>query len=345
MDVCRSFDVRMSIKHAKYLDDYRRVNIGCKRGSIASGTGMTYNSIKQSFLASAGEFFEREGMMLNRMNRTIYKDGYARGFSVINKTEKKVPVSDLIVYEGVPGKVIDTCGLASHIESEKCIENAAGEFVERQSLIFSYLSKIKGTKINLKGTNQFTYLSDKLANLKFYDISMVDEMYVILCKGVINGKFHIGVGGGSKVEDAINGALKEAYVCGEIYKTVDENYERNEKDFDYLDVFLSLSTEELVEAFSYLDETDEVLDYNDLKEYEFDFEKICMELNDKYGMDPLIIFLKPIRELKGLKIAKVFDVNWFPTLSPLSYTKEMYDYVEEHTKVKLDRKCNFIPFP
>ena len=74
-------------------------------------------------------------------------------------------------------------------------------------------------------------------------------------------------------------------------------------------------------------------------------ENIFHNLNRQFSVDPLIFFLKPIRDINTLKVIKVLDLNWFPNMFPKTYDEILYDYVENVTNIKLDRKCSFIPFP
>ncbi|EGC77579.1 hypothetical protein HMPREF9353_01929 [Treponema denticola F0402] len=69
-------------------------------------------------------------------------------------------------------------------------------------------------------------------------------------------------------------------------------------------------------------------------------------LNQKYKMNPLVSFL-PLNETKinNIKVCKIFDLNWFPSLLPKTFDKKTYDFIESVTGKTLDRRCTYIPFP
>lgn len=69
-------------------------------------------------------------------------------------------------------------------------------------------------------------------------------------------------------------------------------------------------------------------------------------LNQKYQMNPLVSFLS-VKEnsFNNIKVCEVFDLNWFPSLLPKTFSESTYNFVESVTDKKLDRKCTYIPFP
>ena len=58
-------------------------------------------------------------------------------------------------------------------------------------------------------------------------------------------------------------------------------------------------------------------------------------------MEPKLIFL----DNDSLKVVKVVDFNWFPSLLPRMASSENIAFIESKTGRNIDRKCNFIPFP
>lgn len=64
-----------------------------------------------------------------------------------------------------------------------------------------------------------------------------------------------------------------------------------------------------------------------------------------YGMSPHIVFLPSKRDIENLKIVRIIDFNWFPHMNPSHYNREIYDYVQNITKIKLDENVKYIPFP
>jgi len=346
MSVISNSNINFNFKNSTYLTDHRLCFINNEIFSYTSGSGVGYNSMRAAILSSIGEFLERENMIPSKTNNSIYKNNFITGYSIIQEKSIQVEASKIITLYGL-NNFSDSCGQASHIDSKSCIKNAVGEFIERQSFIFNYLSKGRSRLISLEEEPKFKYWLKKYKNLRFYDISIIDNFYVVLCKGIHNNNFYIGLGGSNRIDEAIFHSIKEALLCDYAYKLKNSNmnlYKDSRMD-DYTNIFLNLSTQKLNEAYSYLDHNYEVYRYKDLVSYPFSIKSIFSNLNKKYNMDPLIFFLTPLRKIDGLKIVKIFDLNWFPSLCPKFYHEDTYNFVESITGKKLDRKCNFLPFP
>ncbi|WMM24462.1 YcaO-like family protein [Tissierella sp. MB52-C2] len=345
MDIVRNVDVKYRFIEPVYLNDKRLGQINAINNPMVSGGSLNIFGAKMpTILASIGEFFERERMMPNKLNRKIFTDGLITGYSLIDKKTVQIYINDII---GDRNNFVDSCGLASHTNSSDCIFNAVKEFIERQSFIFNYLSKANGKLIDLYSVEKYEYILKEFKDFKFYDISLVDKFYVILCKGIYDGKFYIGLGASNCLDEAISQSIKEIFQMNSIYSYEKSNTlkSNNKKSNDYLDIFMSLSTERLDEAYKYLDENHTVLKYKKIAPKRFSVENIFKQLHKQYQMNPLIFFLEPLREIENLKFVKVLDLNWFPNLFPKTYNEKVYDFVENATNQKLDRRCEFIPFP
>lgn len=242
MDIVRSVDVKYRFIEPVYLNDKRLGQVSAINNPIVSGgTLNNFGAKTPTILASIGEFFERERMMPNKLNRKIFKDDLITGYSLIDKKPVQININTII---GNENNFVDSCGLASHTNSKDCIFNATKEFVERQSFIFNYLSKGSGKLINLDGVEKYEYILRKFKGLKFYDISLIDEFYVILGKGIYSGKFYIGLGASNCLDEAIFQSIKEIFQMASIYSYEESNTlkSNNKKSNDYLDIFMSLST-------------------------------------------------------------------------------------------------------
>lgn len=345
MDIVRSVDVKYRFIEPVYLNDKRLGQVSAINNPIVSGgTLNNFGAKTPTILASIGEFFERERMMPNKLNRKIFKDDLITGYSLIDKKTVQINISTII---GNENNFVDSCGLASHTNSEDCIFNAVKEFIERQSFIFNYLSKGNGKLIKLDGVEKYEHILTKFKDFKFYDISLIDQFYVILCKGIYDGKFYIGLGASNCLDEAISQSIKEIFQMDSIYSYEESNTlkSNNKKSNDYLDIFMSLPTGRINEAYKYLDENYTVVEYKEIVPKMFSIENIFKQLNKQYHMKPLIFFLEPLREIENLKFVKVLDLNWFPNLFPKTYDEKIYDFVESTKSKKLDRRCEFIPFP
>lgn len=342
MSLARYIDIQYRITQSTYLGDRYTGVIQSMINSKDSG-GSIGNNKASTILSSIGEFLERERLIKDKVDKE-HRTNLIQGYSLLNKRITKVSIDNII---GDGSNFIDTCGMASHTNSLKCLFNGIGEFIERQSYIFNYLSKGNARLINLDNNEKFKPVLNSMNYLKFYEISLIDDYYVVLGKGIHNGKFYVGLGSSNCIEEAISKSIGEIMQLEMVYqsKGSENKIGINNKRNSYVDVFLKLPTEGLINAYKYLDNKCDIYDYNDFTFTEFSIENIFQKLNRQYSMEPLIFFIKPIRDIESLKIIKVLDLNWFPNMFPKTYDKAVYDYVENATNVKLDRECNFIPFP
>lgn len=345
MDIVRSIDIKYNFNNPIYLSENRSGAINAINNPIISGgTWNVFGCKTLTILASIGEFLERERMMPSKLNKKIFKDDLITGYSIIDKNPFQININNIIGNDNI---FVDSCGLASHTNSNDCISNATKEFIERQSFIFNYLSKGDGRLINLDGVEKYEYILKKFKDLNFYDISLIEDVYVILGKGIHNGKFYIGLGASNSLDEAISQSIKEIFQVDCIYsnKKINISKDKTKKTNDYLGIFMNLSTERICEAYKYLDKNSTVFQYKEIAPKRFSIEDIFKQLNKQYNMNPLIFFLEPLRNIDNLKFVKVLDLNWFPNLFPKTYDEKVYDFVESVTNKKLDRRCEFIPFP
>lgn len=343
MSLARYIDIQYKITSPTYLVDKYTGLVHSMINFKDSGSSVGNNKTS-TILSSIGEFLERERLIKDKIDKDNYSKDLVEGYSLLNKRTTKISMDKII---GDGSNFVDTCGMASHTNSNKCLFNATGEFIERQSYIFNYLSKGNTRIINLNNIKKFERILNKMKDFKFYEISLIEDYYVVLGKGVQDGKFYIGLGSSNCIEEAISQSIGEIIQLQMVYKfnSLDiKSHATNNISF-YHDVFLKLSTECLIDAYRYLDENCIIHNYKDFVFKDFSIENIFHNLNRQYSMDPLIFFLKPIRDINTLKVIKVLDLNWFPNMFPKTYDEILYDYVENVTNIKLDRKCSFIPFP
>lgn len=340
MNLTRNIEVKSRLTNPIFLKDKRFSSIISEDNAIVSGGHIDFNSKISNVLAAIGEFFERERFMPNGLNKRIYKDNIITGYSFIDQKTVEININNIISSECI---FVDSCGLASHTNSKDCIFNAISEFIERQSFIFNYLSKGRGILIKLDNEVKFKYVLEKFEDIKFYNISLIEDFYVILGKTIYNGKFYIGLGASNDIDKAIFQCIKEIFQMDYFY--LFQGKKNNKERMDYIDMFMSLSTDRINEAYKYLDENCIVCEYKELVSKEFSIDNIFRQLNKQYNMKPVIFFLAPLRMINNLKLVKVLDLNWFPNLFPKSYEEKVYNFVEKATHKELDRKCEFIPFP
>ncbi len=205
------------------------------------------------------------------------------------------------------------------------------------------MSKGKAYCINENILKNYKLYNLYFKNFRAYEISLIESFYVVFFMGELNNRLAVSLGTGEDLNKAIDAGLNE---LNQMYAGVFNNIEYNKAEFkDYADTYFSLSTERIKKAFSFVEKNAMPYEKRVEKKYISGTNEV-KRLNQKYKMNPLVIFL-PLKETKlnNVKVCKVFDLNWFPSLLPKSYPKDIYNFIEAVTQTKLDRNCTYIPFP
>lgn len=301
----------------------------------------------KDIISTLGEFFERE-VLIN--SNPIQREKII-ATSLYTGEKKKVAISK-IVFSGV---FVDSCGMSSHTISSETIRNSYVEFFERQSFLLNFLSKSTGVKIDISKNHELMeyelYLKQFIDETKYYDISMDKRLHVILV--ICTGKMYktIGLGTNECLYKAVLKAQMEAlqYFASSTTKHGNKGigYSTNksiQKDY-YHSNFDKLSSDDLKNLYSYLDQSKITIEVTKRKNKELDLTQLIQLLYRNYNIHPFISCIPSKRNIPNLKITKVFDENWFPHMNPKYYSQSMYDFIEESTGKFLDRSIEFIPFP
>lgn len=299
-----------------------------------------------NILSTIGEFFERE-ILISKDNI----NDYVNCFSLLDGSIKKLKKNSLIFID----KFVDSCGMASHINSDEVIFKSFCEFFERQIFIYNFLSKSKSKKIKINYNYNLykynCYLKNFVDEVNFFDISLVDDLYIIVGLGSGKNKC-IGLGTSTSLSDAINKAQKEMlqYFASSTTKYKNNlgfNINKNKIDDLYHLKFEKLTNKEFEKEYKYLFENcnEFILKNERLEENKFNLNKFIIKINNHLGMNPYLAFFKNKRNLSNLKITKVIDTNWFPNMNPKLFDIKTIKYIENITSSKLDTRCEYIPFP
>lgn len=320
-----------------FIKSYKTENLlTLDNGDSISGTKDP--SFRKSMLGTIGEGFERQILFSTLVSDLKDEENKFTCINLYKKElEKKILDSHTIKY------FIDTCGLATYTNSDTCLENSFCEFVERQSFIFSYLSK-KKPRIVKKNNFFKEIIPKKYQILDFFEISLVDSFRVFFAIGQIaDDSICIGLGAGYTSEDALRKLLKEIIspnTHGDMLLKKDEHV-------DYIHIFNLLSLTQITEAYSYLKKTS--IQFVPIKEEKKKMDIVLEDLNTRWGIQPLCLSLISSNQdairYRYAKNFKVFDTNWFPSLSVITYDEKIYSNIEKRTGYSLSRKINFIPFP
>lgn len=298
-----------------------------------SFNGSSFSKSTQQCLSTAiSEYYERIALYtINKDIQNMYK-----AYSLLDKNIISLD-KDTIKRKKLMN---DSSGMACHTDANLCLKNALMEFIERQSFVFNYLSKSEGFEIIELEFLKNIHNEELRENIRFYNISIIDSVYVIIGLGIANNNYYTGLGTDCDFRLAINKCIKEINQMDRVF-LYNKNRSRHNKKLDYDDLYLSLPYDKLKSAYSYL--TNSKFKIIDPKIYEYKLEDIVLEMNEKCNMNPLVVFHKRINN-QNIKIMHIIDLNWFPSLSPLNYSEDNYSFVEKVMKSKLDRRCNFIPF-
>lgn len=310
-------------------------------------SGNSNYSIEKATLCAIGEFVERETMFENAFDyKHGVKDSNTLGYSIARNC---VVDLEMDFSENFDKYFQDSCAMASHTSSEDCLLNALCEYVERQSFLFSYLSKTPALFIDFGIKNDFhdTFALFPDSQLKFYQISLSEVVKVVFAKAYYKGKVMIGLGSSTNIKDAMDKCIKELHQCKEVYdlagdKRVDI---KGLKYGEYGKVFFSLDPKRIWNAYEYLDSTNKSVLYLDHEQTPVSIKKFCVELYEKYKMDPIIVYLNRRRNCSTHKVIKILDTKWFNSLLVKNYSPDLFVFVESVTGRQLDKKCTFIPFP
>ncbi|AIN94396.1 YcaO-like family protein [Treponema putidum] len=286
-------------------------------------------------LCAIGETYERNALIeYNHIqNKTI------DAFSLLDNTVYNFSLDEL----KQKNIFFDSCGCAAHVNSNSCLENAFFEFLERQSFIFWYLSKGKSYKIDKSILHKYNSYNIYFNNFECYEISLLKSFYVVFFIGELKGKIAVSLGSGKNLNTAIISALNELHQM--YFSLLNSISIDDSKPKDYAETYLSIAPERIKKAFDFINEN--AVNYTGRIEKQYiSINNEVKLLNQKYKMNPLVSFL-PLNETKinNIKVCKIFDLNWFPSLLPKTFDKKTYDFIESVTGKTLDRRCTYIPFP
>lgn len=225
-------------------------------------------------VAVVGEFFEREELIDSVQKRR----DKIEAVSLIDGKKKEIETGRIVMKD----RFVDSCGMASHYISDKVIEKAYLEFFERQCFIYSFLSKEKAEKIDVKlfckCKKKDFYLKNYVDRIEYYNISLDEEVFVILALGYGKRKKAIGMGTETDIEKAIDKSQNEMLqnFAAECSKSnfADIGWEKTQlEDRDMYDkLFVKMSLNQFEEEYRYLESEKKEVLYNPKRDL------ICMNL-------------------------------------------------------------------
>lgn len=199
------------------------------------------NSIK----ASLGEFSERFIELSN------HKD--IKKISALNiSNNKPIQIDADKVYllrKNTTSKTADfydSSGTAFFTNSEQAINKAFFEFIERQSLVYSFLRKWPGQKINttlLKSRMQ-AYKKYNFSAIFANDISIVNKLHVVLLVAISKNSYNVGLGTDYNLSQALSNALAEGIGSTPFFISNSE-IDRRSLSLNYIDKYFKSASSDV----------------------------------------------------------------------------------------------------
>lgn len=294
------------------------------------------------FISTIGEFYEREVLT----NNYPLKEDKCMGVSMITGQKREI-VTERLIFRN---QFVDSCGMASHYLSQEVIWKAYKEFFERQSFLSSFIFQLPATEVLIDGEYELVnfdlYLKNYLDSIKYYNISLNKNMFVILAIGYSENQKAAGLGTSRNMKAAINKAQKEMlqYFAVSPSKrnfTLEEMYVKD-KDI-YHKEFEALSVCEFLNLYNYLEHSGSKKYYIDIMDGAVSKKEIICENYKKLNMEPYVVMFEG-RENKGIKVVKIIDFNWFPHMRPGCYEEGLIDSIGKKMGWEAKVKPDWIPF-
>ncbi|EJH6408781.1 YcaO-like family protein, partial [Enterococcus faecalis] len=160
---------------------------------------------RQHILSTIGEYLERETLI----NENSPKEHTVIATNLIDGSIKQVNL-DMILFKN---SFVDSSGMASHKKSKPLIWTAYKEFFERQSYITNFLFHTKAQQLNIDKIEEIKkidrYLTNYLDNVKYYNISLSKNLYVVLAVGYGEKYKAVGLGTSQSARKAVIKSQKE----------------------------------------------------------------------------------------------------------------------------------------
>lgn len=333
-----------------FLNDMKQASLLTTSKYSISGHNGHFNLV-QVVKSAMGEWIERSSLFYDK-----YPDqNFISAVNIINGDTIKIEKEKVLFQE----KFNDSCGVASHLDSNNAIKAGYYEYFERQCLIHNWITKSQGLKINHKKVNNpnIRHLFDMnysfIDELFLIDISLHSSLKVIMGLGFGEHYKSIGLSASFDGEDAIIGALEEMFQSysskwaknniNQIDNQVDNNYFNADI---YLQNYTDLSPSEFKNHYYYLVESESTIklsEYIDDK-MEFSIENI-RNVSNNLNMQPFCAFIPPFHEGLKTKIVRIFSPDGYPHMYPPLFT-EAETYLTFNRSVdNFPNEYKKIPFP
>lgn len=330
----------------------------------SSGAAVRMNT-KSLIKAALGEHLERIAASKNYEKPNVDANHPTRpGFNLITGERVDIQAEKIFLNFEVPllrhlqnkDQIFnDSCGLASHVNSIEAIKNGFGEFIERQSLVYNWLSKSPGKKINLEDIFKLDR-NDDLKNLvqlakclsdeiDAFEVSIIDGFFVVLTVGYKGEAFSSGMGADINILKALESSLNEYLMIMDscLFTKANPEVKRSVHDNIYTS-FYSMNVKEFKEKFDYLIQSSNYLDIRSVIHSVGDFYEIVRKTHEKFQIEIYCSFLpSPLKSI-NVKVVKVFSPDAYPHIWTKIFDPADYKITKQLPPTTFPNKFQMIPF-
>jgi|GEM_PF-2328939 len=320
---------RFQVKQNSFLLDYFQSDIIPYSENGPPASAIDFDKSK-SIRAAIGEHIERISVF---NNYSRFKDQLIEGINMSSGKIELFPLYRILLNWNDPilsklnlnNIYSDTCGMASHINSQQAINSAFLEFIERQSLLYNWFTKSPAKRISIEYLKESMNLEHLIKmtkvhvdEIQIYDISLCDEVKVIMTIAFGKQTKGVGISADWNYKSAIKGSLKELFQYITVEQPTESSYsERNKDSVDpllYSHYFMGeLNSEGLRRALQYLENSDRVdsgsLENDIINPKEF--YNTVKEISSKLDMDFNLCYIPVLDERMNSKVVKIMTNKGF----------------------------------
>lgn len=353
-----------SVQESLYLKDFK---FSRATSNIKYGSGFALRMTTKSLIkASLGEHLERLAAAKNYEKTFEDQANPMRaGFNLVTGEKVDIPAErlflnlELPMFKAMQNKedlFNDSCGLASHIQSIDAIKSGFNEFIERQSLIYSWLSESQGETINLvdiyeiENNNSLKKIfriaqcySDEILA---FEISIIKGIYVVLTIGYKGAAFASGLGTDSNILKALEKSLNEYLMILDSCLSIKAYPQQSKTKYDnvYASNFYKMNVKEFWGKFDYLVQSSNYIDIKS-STYNIDnFQDLIKKTHEKFQIDIYSCYLPfPLKSI-DVKVVKVFSPDAYPHIWTKIFDPLDYKITESLPYTTFPNRFQAIPF-
>lgn len=315
-------------------------------GMVGVGSNANPNT---AFRESLGEQLERfalyKGDIRTKKNSIV--------FDFLNFEKKTISNKYLNMVDNV--NFLDSTGAANGNDSLMSICHGFYEFVERQSLVFSFLTKEKSWQIDpiLVENANIDYLSLKrrFTFLTFNEISIYPPIKVVILIGINNysNKFIIGLGADKDLNRAILKAYKESMGGNSNVEGTDNTDKVIDKYNGQMyssTFYKTMTAQKMKKSFDYLINQEQMIHNIKLAESSEISVKDIHRFAKFFNLPVLLVLISNNRVKNTSKTIKFFSLDMYPHINTLIINPKKYKISFFKSQKQLfPNEGKYLPFP